>query len=169
MWERMRETSCGCQLNLGWPELEVETLSSRAREEEILFPLKSPKRWHGGYVGSQFIVAQSHILFLIQKYHNSDYLRAEREGNEESGFSLDKQWHWLKSCWRLKKARDALSLEPGPRLPECIALHDQRPVGTPLSFMPKTSRNQKSGFESCFSIVQTGPFTCLGGPRKEDI
>lgn len=57
------------------------------------------------------------------------------------------------------------ALEPGPRLPECIALHDQRPVGTPLSFMPKTSRNQKSGFESCF-IVQTGPFTCLGGGQE---
>lgn len=29
---------------------------------------------------------------------------------------------------------------------------------------------KKSGFESCFSIVQTGPFTSLGGgPGKEDI
>lgn len=30
--------------------------------------------------------------------------------------------------------------EPGPRRPECTGLHNQRPVGTPLSFMPKASR-----------------------------
>lgn len=54
----MRETSCGLAAQPGLNSKGVETLSSRAREEEILFPLKSPKRWHRGVCRKSVIVAQ---------------------------------------------------------------------------------------------------------------
>ena len=60
--------------------------------------------------------------------------------------------------------------EPGPRHPECTGLHNQRPVGTPLSFMPKASRKISLVLKAASLYFRQDLFTCLGGgPGKEDI
>lgn len=87
----MRETSCGLAAQPGLTELEAERLCP-AEPGRGLFPLKSPKRWHRGVCRKSVHCSSSHILFLIQKYHNSDYLRAERGGEMKETFS-----HWTSS------------------------------------------------------------------------
>ena len=62
-----------------------------------------PRGGTGGYVGSQFIVAQVTFCFLYRRITTLIILELRGEGNEGKVFSLNKQWRWLKSRLWLNK------------------------------------------------------------------